>query len=192
MPLYTIYTINQCFSTFYVLIPLSCRQCAVPGCRTTLWGFGWIRCLPDITRSKKYLGVFRFVFFSGQQLLWFLKSESNLGAVCVIVDQCFSLSAASGTLTAVMGKRFYNSRKIIPAGLIAGARYLTHITLHLSNTGITKVFVSQTPLRFFFYCVFIIKLFILYFYIFKIQWIISASLLRQGPHERIIVWKILV
>ncbi|KAG1953758.1 transmembrane protein 14C [Pimephales promelas] len=32
--------------------------------------------------------------------------------------------AASGTLTAVMGKRFYNSRKIIPAGLIAGASVL--------------------------------------------------------------------
>ncbi|XP_026056611.1 transmembrane protein 14C isoform X1 [Carassius auratus] len=28
---------------------------------------------------------------------------------------------ASGTLAAIMGKRFYNSRKIIPAGLIAGA-----------------------------------------------------------------------
>ncbi|KAL1248898.1 hypothetical protein QQF64_022216 [Cirrhinus molitorella] len=32
--------------------------------------------------------------------------------------------AASGTLTAIMGKRFYNSRKIIPAGLIAGASIL--------------------------------------------------------------------
>ncbi|XP_016319780.1 transmembrane protein 14C isoform X1 [Sinocyclocheilus anshuiensis] len=32
--------------------------------------------------------------------------------------------AASGTLAAIMGKRFYNSRKIIPAGLIAGASVL--------------------------------------------------------------------
>uniref|UniRef100_A0A8C0Y527 Transmembrane protein 14C n=1 Tax=Cyprinus carpio carpio TaxID=630221 RepID=A0A8C0Y527_CYPCA len=31
---------------------------------------------------------------------------------------------ASGTLAAIMGKRFYNSRKIIPAGLIAGASVL--------------------------------------------------------------------
>ncbi|XP_044311564.1 transmembrane protein 14C-like [Varanus komodoensis] len=31
---------------------------------------------------------------------------------------------ASGTLTAVMGMRFYNSRKFMPAGLIAGASLL--------------------------------------------------------------------
>ncbi|XP_006021861.1 transmembrane protein 14C [Alligator mississippiensis] len=31
---------------------------------------------------------------------------------------------ASGTLTAVMGMRFYNSRKFMPAGLIAGASIL--------------------------------------------------------------------
>ncbi|XP_016090089.1 transmembrane protein 14C-like isoform X1 [Sinocyclocheilus grahami] len=36
----------------------------------------------------------------------------------------FPLLAASGTLAAIMGKRFYNSRKIIPAGLIAGASVL--------------------------------------------------------------------
>ncbi|XP_057178856.1 transmembrane protein 14C [Triplophysa rosa] len=32
--------------------------------------------------------------------------------------------ATSGTLAAVMGKRFYNSRKIMPAGLIAGVSIL--------------------------------------------------------------------
>ncbi|XP_048030304.1 transmembrane protein 14C isoform X4 [Megalobrama amblycephala] len=32
--------------------------------------------------------------------------------------------AASGTLAAIMGKRFYSSRKIMPAGLIAGASAL--------------------------------------------------------------------
>ncbi|TRY91048.1 hypothetical protein DNTS_035773 [Danionella cerebrum] len=32
--------------------------------------------------------------------------------------------ATSGTLAAIMGKRFYNSRKVIPAGLIAGASVL--------------------------------------------------------------------
>ncbi|XP_003223611.2 transmembrane protein 14C [Anolis carolinensis] len=31
---------------------------------------------------------------------------------------------ASGTLTGVMGMRFYNSRKFMPAGLIAGASLL--------------------------------------------------------------------
>ncbi|XP_054840458.1 transmembrane protein 14C-like [Eublepharis macularius] len=31
---------------------------------------------------------------------------------------------ASGTLTCVMGMRFYNSRKFMPAGLIAGASLL--------------------------------------------------------------------
>ncbi|XP_030625011.1 transmembrane protein 14C [Chanos chanos] len=30
----------------------------------------------------------------------------------------------SGTLAAVMGKRFYNSRKIMPAGIMAGASIL--------------------------------------------------------------------
>lgn len=33
-------------------------------------------------------------------------------------------AATSGTLAALMGKRFYNSRKIMPAGIVAGARYL--------------------------------------------------------------------
>ncbi|RXN30514.1 transmembrane 14C [Labeo rohita] len=33
-------------------------------------------------------------------------------------------AAASGTLAGIMGKRFYNSRKIVPAGLIAGASIL--------------------------------------------------------------------
>ncbi|KAM9332940.1 transmembrane protein 14C [Pholidichthys leucotaenia] len=32
--------------------------------------------------------------------------------------------ATSGTLTAIMGKRFYGSRKFMPAGLIAGASLL--------------------------------------------------------------------
>ncbi|XP_065144065.1 transmembrane protein 14C [Paramisgurnus dabryanus] len=32
--------------------------------------------------------------------------------------------ATSGTLAAVMGKRFYSSRKIMPAGLIAGVSIL--------------------------------------------------------------------
>ncbi|XP_044282443.1 transmembrane protein 14C-like [Varanus komodoensis] len=31
---------------------------------------------------------------------------------------------ASGTLTAIMGVRFYNSRKFMPAGLVAGASLL--------------------------------------------------------------------
>uniref|UniRef100_A0A4W4GB27 Transmembrane protein 14C n=1 Tax=Electrophorus electricus TaxID=8005 RepID=A0A4W4GB27_ELEEL len=35
----------------------------------------------------------------------------------------------SGTLGAIMGKRFYSSRKIMPAGVVAGARYLL-IILH--------------------------------------------------------------
>ncbi|KAJ6664503.1 hypothetical protein lerEdw1_007160 [Lerista edwardsae] len=34
------------------------------------------------------------------------------------------LLVASGTLTAVMGMRFYNSRKFMPTGLIAGASLL--------------------------------------------------------------------
>ncbi|TSW75969.1 Transmembrane protein 14C [Bagarius yarrelli] len=32
--------------------------------------------------------------------------------------------ATSGTLAAIMGKRFYNSRKIMPAGVVAGASIL--------------------------------------------------------------------
>ncbi|XP_026779784.1 transmembrane protein 14C isoform X2 [Pangasianodon hypophthalmus] len=32
--------------------------------------------------------------------------------------------ATSGTLAALMGKRFYNSRKIMPAGIVAGASIL--------------------------------------------------------------------
>ncbi|XP_036416530.1 transmembrane protein 14C isoform X1 [Colossoma macropomum] len=37
--------------------------------------------------------------------------------------------ATSGTLAAIMGKRFYNSRKIMPAGIVAGASILMLVKL---------------------------------------------------------------
>ncbi|TNM96246.1 transmembrane protein 14C isoform X2 [Takifugu rubripes] len=39
-------------------------------------------------------------------------------------DNVWVSLATSGTLTGIMGKRFYGSRKLMPAGLIAGASLL--------------------------------------------------------------------
>lgn len=33
------------------------------------------------------------------------------------------MAVTSGTLAALMGKRYYSSRKLMPAGIVAGARY---------------------------------------------------------------------
>uniref|UniRef100_A0AAR2LYR1 Transmembrane protein 14C n=1 Tax=Pygocentrus nattereri TaxID=42514 RepID=A0AAR2LYR1_PYGNA len=53
--------------------------------------------------------------------------------------------ATSGTLAAIMGNRFYNSRKIMPAGIVAGARYLLHPPQQDSAPGhseISELFLS--------------------------------------------------
>ncbi|CAO2595838.1 Transmembrane protein 14C [Lemmus lemmus] len=48
--------------------------------------------------------------------------------------------ATSGTLAGIMGMRFYNSGKFMPAGLIAGARYLP---FHFSSPRQWLVFCSR-------------------------------------------------
>ncbi|XP_043531324.1 transmembrane protein 14C-like isoform X2 [Chiloscyllium plagiosum] len=47
---------------------------------------------------------------------------------------------ASGALTGIMGMRFYNSGKFMPAGLVAGARLLREARLEITGA-LTQIFV---------------------------------------------------
>ncbi|XP_048655746.1 transmembrane protein 14C isoform X2 [Marmota marmota marmota] len=70
----------------------------------------------------------------------FFGSLAGLGAYQLSQDprNIWVFLATSGTLAGIMGMRFYHSGKFMPAGLIAGARWLTedissHTQEHLRN-----------------------------------------------------------
>ncbi|XP_078395285.1 transmembrane protein 14C-like [Cetorhinus maximus] len=105
----------------------SCAQ-ALKGCRAHSkmavdWlGFGYAA----LVASGGLLGYVKAGSVPSLAAGLFFGSAAGFGAYQITRDpkNVWLSLIASGTLTGVMGMRFYNSRKFMPAGLVAGASIL--------------------------------------------------------------------
>jgi len=66
--------------------------------------------------------VFLFDFYQIYQIICWLYYVFLLKCLCHCLP--FVMLASSGTLAVIMGVRAYNSRKFMPAGMIAALRFV--------------------------------------------------------------------